>query len=350
MSRGVKILFITTLVVVLLFFLFFGLREAKSFMAPLVIAAILALVVLPLSRKMESAGLKRVYSSLLNTIILFLLSLLVMIIFSFQIKSFVDDWPKIKQTMRPELEQLKIYVFEHSAIDKEAMEEYGDISTVIGPGTGQAQRAVAFFTRTLNFFGNYLLTFIYVFFLLNYRERYKEFLLRLFSKDKKPAVKEVIQKSANVVQQYLVGKLILMALLAVVYSIGLGLSGVSNFILVSLIAAVLTLIPYIGNILGMALAFTFGYLTSGEIGVLIGILATFTIAQFVESYILQPYVVGDKVDLHPFFVILAVVLGNAVWGITGMIIAVPVMAMIAVTFLHIPLLHPFGFLFSKKQP
>lgn len=348
MSRGVKILFVTTLVVVFLFFFFFGLKEAESFLAPLLVAAILSLVVLPLSRKMESIGVKRIYSSLLNTFFLFLLSLLVMTIFSFQVKSFVDDWPKIKKTMRPELEQLKTYVFEHSALDKESLEGYGDFSTFIGPGTGQAKKAMVFFSRTMNFIGNYLLTFIYVFFLLNYRKRYKEFLLRLFPNDKQPEVRKVIQKSANVVQQYLVGKLILMALLAVVYSIGLGFSGVSNFILVSLIAAVLTLIPYIGNIIGMALAFTFGYLTSGEIGVLIGILATFTIAQFVESYILQPYVVGDKVDLHPFFVILAVVLGNVIWGVTGMIIAVPVMAIVAVTFLHIPPLHPFGFLFSKK--
>ncbi|PAM93509.1 AI-2E family transporter, partial [Flavobacterium sp. IR1] len=116
----------------------------------------------------------------------------------------------------------------------------------------------------------------------------------------------------------MLGKLILIGLLAVVYYIGLGISGVSNFILVSIIEALLTLIPYFGNIIGLSLAMAFGYLTSGELGVLIGVLITFTVSQFLESYVLQPYVVGDKVDLHPFTVIVVVVLGGALWGVIGM--------------------------------
>lgn len=161
-------------------------------------------------------------------------------------------------------------------------------------------------------------------------------------------MKDIIQKSATVTQQYLVGKLILMGILAVLYSIGLGISGVNNFIMISLIAALLTLIPYIGNIIGFGLAMAFGYLLSGDTSILIGIILTFSIAQFVESYVLQPYVVGDKVDLHPFLVILAVVLGNALWGIIGMILAIPVLAIISTIFLHVPPLHPFGFLLNKK--
>src|SRR5690606_42159221 len=67
--------------------------------------------------------------------------------------------------------------------------------------------------------------------------------------------------------------------------------------------------------LGLVLALAFGYLTSGETGMLIGILITFAVAQFFESYFLEPYLVGDKVDLHPFMVILVVVLGGSIWGI-----------------------------------
>ena len=201
----------------------------------------------------------------------------------------------------------------------------------------------------MGFLTVYILTFIYIFFILNYRSRFRKFLLRLFPDEKKKKVDKIINESARVAQQYLVGKLILMALLAVVYSIGLGISGVKNYILISIIAALVTLIPYVGNIIGLVLAMGFGYLTSGETGVLIGVILTFTIAQFVESYILQPYIVGDKVGLHPFMVIVVVVVGNALWGVIGMILAIPIMAIIAVVFLHIPPLEPFGFLFSKES-
>lgn len=165
---------------------------------------------------------------------------------------------------------------------------------------------------------------------------------------KKNTVETIISKSAKVAPQYLIGKLMLMALLAVLYSVGLGISGVNNFILVSVIAALLTLIPYVGNVIGFTMAVAFGFLSSGDITVLIGIALTFTITQFVESYVLQPYVVGDRVDVHPFFVILVVILGNMVWGILGMILAIPIMGILTVVLLHINELRPLGILLSKQ--
>ena len=350
MENGKSILKYSTLVIVFLYFLFLGIPRSKGFLAPLLTAVFLALVVLPLAKKMESK-ISRGLASFLTTFCLLLVSIGFMAILSFQVKNFVDDWPKIKETMAPKVEQLKSFVFEHTPLQKSDLEKSGKgqgfsfISSSSNPG----QQAFGFFSSTVGFMGTYLLVFIYIFFLLNYRRRFKEFLLRLFPARKKQKVKDSIQESANVVQQYLRGKLILMGLLAVLYSIGLGLSGVSNFILVSIIASLFTLIPYIGNIIGLALAMAFGYLTSGETGVLIGVAVTFSVAQFVESYVLEPYVVGDKVGVHPFFVILVVVLGNTLWGVIGMILAIPVTAILTVIFLQVPALKPFGFLLTKKR-
>ena len=199
------------------------------------------------------------------------------------------------------------------------------------------------------FLANYLLTFVYVFFLLNYRHIFKDFLLRVFPDEKRQNVKKIMNKSIKVAPQYLIGKLMLMGLLAILYSIGLGISGVNNFILVSVIAAVLTLIPYVGNILGFTMAVAFGFLTSGDTTVLIGIALTFTVTQFVESYVLQPYVIGERVDVHPFFVIVSVIIGNMIWGIIGMILAIPIMGIIVVILLNIKKLKPLGILLSKTK-
>lgn len=349
MTIGKKILFYGTLAVLAIFFIFLGLAEAKGVLAPLLTAILLALVVLPLSRKIEKKKINRGYSSLISVLLVLLISLGFMALISFQIKSFVSSWPNIKETMQPKVEQFQKFVFEHTEFSKEDLERSTRGSrALIGNISNKGERAYSFFTEVLNYIGSYLLTLIYIFFLLNYRQHFKMFLLKLFSSEKNKTVNEIINKSATVAQQYLVGKLLLMALLAVLYSIGLGISGVTNFILVSVIAAILTLVPYIGNIIGFTMAMVFGYFASGETGVLIGIIITFTVAQFVESYILQPYVVGDKVDLHPFIVILAVIVGGVLWGVLGMILAIPVTAIVAVVCLHIPALHPFGFLFSKE--
>ncbi len=332
------------------YFLFNGLVEAKGFLAPLVTAIILALLLIPLSNLMENK-INRTFASLSSTLLLLIFSLGVFTLLSFQIKNFVDSWDEIQKNMEPKIEQLTSYVYEHTSVSQEDLEKYkedNDISSMAG-SSDSGKKAFNFLNSVTGFVSNYLLTFIYIFFLLNYRSRFKKFLLKLFSSSKNQEVKNIINKTATIAQFYLRGKLILISILSVLYSIGLGISGVDNFILIAVIAAFLTLIPFVGNIIGMGLALLFGYLTQGETSVLIGVILTFTIVQFVESYVLEPFIVGDKVDIHPFFVILAIILGNMIWGVMGMILAIPVLGILNVIFRHVPTLKPLGYLLSTEK-
>ncbi len=351
MTTGKKILLYSTLGIVGIYFLFLGLVEAKGVLAPLLTAIVLAMIILPLSNLMEGKSVKRSFSSLISVFTLFLISIGFIALISFQIQNFIESWPKIEETMEPKVEDFKSFIFKHTMLDEEDIDvsSNGKNTFLDGNFESPGKSAYSFFSATVGFLGNYLLIFIYIFFLLNYRQHFKNFILKLFPTQKKEEVGKVIHKVGKIAQQYLVGKLMLMILLAVLYSIGLGISGVDNFILISIIAALLTLIPYIGNIIGLSLAMIFGYLISGEISVLVGILITFTLAQFVESYILQPFIVGDRVDLHPFITIFAVIVGGAMWGIPGMVLAIPLTAIIGLIFLQVPALHPLGFLFSNGE-
>lgn len=350
-SKGKQIILFGTLSIVGLYFLFLAFVEIKGILAPLLTAVILSLVILPLSNIMEAKGMKRTFSSLISMFLLFIVSLGFIALLSFQTQNFVESWPKIKKAMAPKVDQLKGFVYEHTYFVPEDLEfsDKENKELVEDNVENSGKTAYKFLSSTVGFLGNYLLTIIYIFFLLNYRKHFKIFMLKMFSSERKKEVEKVIHKVGKVAQQYLIGKLMLITLLGVLYSIGLGISGVQNFILISIIAALFTLIPYIGNIIGLSLALVFGYLISGEINVLIGIIITFTVAQFVESYIMEPYVIGDRVDLHPFIVILSVIVGGALWGITGMILAVPFTAIIGLIFLHVPALHAFGYLFSKNE-
>jgi len=341
-----NLLFYSATIIVATYFLFLGLTKAKGFFAPLITAVILSLIVLPLSQRMEKK-LKRPLAAILNSLLLFLISVGLMAIVSFQIRSFTEDWPQIQEAMEPKIESVKEFALNHTPLSQQDIAEAKNTSSEMSFQPGE--KAKTFMSGLSSFLANYLLTFVYIFFLLNYRHIFKNFLLRVFPDKKQETIKTIIVKSAKVAPQYLLGKLILMGLLAVLYSIGLGISGVDNFILVSIIAAVLTLIPYIGNVIGFIMAVAFGFLTSGDTTVLIGIALTFTITQFVESYVLQPYVVGERVDVHPFFIIVSVILGNMVWGIIGMILAIPILGIITVVLLNIRQLEPFGILLSKKK-
>lgn len=350
MSQGKKILLYSTAFIVGIFFFFTGIAESKSFLAPVITAIIIAILILPLSNIMEKAGMGRGIASFLTTIVLLLFSLGFFWLISFEVKSFVKDWPEIKETMAPKLEDLKSYIFEHTPFSEDDLDQSTGGEGIPFMGSAQEMGAMAFgfFNKTLGFLGTYFLVLIYIFFLLNYRKKFKNFIILLFQEDKKKEVNTVIGKSGTVVQQYLVGRLILMLFLAILYSIGLGFSGVDNFILVSLIAAFLTIIPVVGNIIGFSMAMALSYLTTGETSSLIGVIITFSVAQLLEDYVLQPFIIGDKVDLHPFFVILVVILGSALWGVIGMILAIPIMAIITIISLNVPALYPFGYLFSKN--
>lgn len=351
MTSGQKILFYFTHSTLGAYFLFLGISQAQGFLATFFTAVILALMVVPISRKMEEKKIKRGFSSFLSTLVVVLLSLAFVTLFSLQMRSIVNDWPQIMETMQPKIADLKNFVFDHTPMNQRDWENSSLRSGIpfLDRSAGIAQEAANFFTGTMGFLGTYLLTFVYIFFLLCYRHHIMQFLLLLFPNKKQEKIRSIIGKSARVSQQYLVGKLIIIVLLAIIYSIGFGISGVNNFILISAISAFFTLIPYVGNIFVLLLAISFGYLSSGSTSVLTGIIITFTIAQFVESYVLQPYVVGDKVDLHPLSVIVVVIIGNSLWGIIGMILAIPLLAILTVIFLNVKPLYPFGFLLSNRN-
>lgn len=345
-----KKVFATVALIVGVYFFYRGLTEAQGFLIPLTIAGVLALVIYPVAKRLEKWKLSRTFSSLISVVLLFIISASIISVVLFQFKNFANEWPSIKENMGPKVTQLKSFMTQNTPFSEEELENYTDKSMgdLISSIQNPEARAIGILSSTGGFLGKFLLTFVYIFFILRYRRRFINFILVLMP-DKNP---KEIQKTAFeiplVISGYLSGQLILMGALCVAYIIGLGISGVNNFILISIVATLLTLIPYLGNIVGFSLAFAFGYLTSGEFGVLIGVVLTFTISQFLETYVLQPYVMGERVNLHPFLVVIMVILGGAVWGLAGMVIAVPMSAITATLMMHIPRLRVFGLAFQNK--
>ncbi len=343
-----KILYTATAATLFLYFLFLGLAEAKQFFAPLFVSIVLSLIMLPVSQWMEKR-IKRSLAAFLCSLTLFLISLGLLFLISLQVKNFSENWPQLKENLKPKIERIKEFALQNTPLTDKKLKKVEQKGSEMISGSNASGSIGKFISSILGTFANYLLTFIYVFFLLAYRHIFKDFLINIFPPAKRSKVKQVISKSIHVIPEYLRGKLLLMGILAVLYSIGLGISGVNNYILVSIIAALLTIIPYLGNMIAFSMAVIFGFLSGGTLMTLVGILLTFTVTQFVESYMLQPYIVGDKVDVHPFFVILVVIIGNILWGIIGMILAVPVMGILTMVLLNIQEVKPLGILLSKED-
>ena len=118
--------------------------------------------------------------------------------------------------------------------------------------------------------------------------------------------------------------------MAVFYAVGLSLTGIDLGVLIGLLTGILSFIPYFGFLTGVVLSVLLGLAQGAGWGVWIGLLIVFSLGQVLESYILTPKLVGDKVGLHPVWVIFALLAGGALFGFVGILVAVPFAAVIGV--------------------
>lgn len=371
-DRAKSIIIYTVLIIIGLSLLFWGLVEARSFLLPLTVAALLAMIILPVCRWFEQKGIRRGWAAFLSELVIIAFFVGTAAIMAAQLESLEDDWPDIKDRIEPKITQLQEYIADKTGFSVGQQESNipGDLPGVNGstgqnrakksPSAGGAQNrglgsssllssAEKVFSKVLNTLANLLLIFVYVFFFLLYRRKFKLSLLKMVPEKRQDKARKIISDSTRVSQQYLFGRILMILFLAVLYAVGLSLSGVRNAILVSLLAALLSLLPYIGNIIAYIIAVTLAFISGSGVGGAIGVSVTFGITQFVESYILEPYVVGDQVDLNPVFTIMVVVLGGALWGIVGMLIAIPLLGILKVIFDHVKVLQPLGYLFGEED-
>ncbi len=197
--------------------------------------------------------------------------------------------------------------------------------------------------------GNLLLITVYIFFMLLYREKFNKATLNFMSKEQQEEGKEILSKIVKQAQEYLIGKMILVIILTIIYSIGFAISGMESIFTTAFLAAVLSLIPYVGPLIGGILAIGVAYITTGETTAIYIVMVTYAIAQFIESYLVEPFLVGNRIQVNPLFTIFAIIIGASVWGIIGMIVFLPLFSFIKSICDHVPMLHPVAYLIGNED-
>ena len=146
---------------------------------------------------------------------------------------------------------------------------------------------------------------------------------------------EVAQEVDVVLGEFLRGQLTVMLLMSAFYAIGLHFAGLDLALPIGLLAGLLGFVPYLGIGLGIVLALASGFLQFTSVGQLVSVLIVFGLGQIVESMMLTPWLVGDRIGLHPVAVIFALMAGGQLFGFSGVLLALPVSAAIAVGLRHI---------------
>jgi len=134
----------------------------------------------------------------------------------------------------------------------------------------------------------------------------------------------------EVLGAFLRGQLLVMLSLSVIYSVGLGLVGLKFAIAIGVVSGLVSFVPYLGFVFGIGLAALTVALEPNPLWLMIGVIATFTIAQLLEGSILTPKLVGDRIGLHPVLIIFAIAAGGQLFGFFGILLALPAAAVLSV--------------------
>lgn len=191
---------------------------------------------------------------------------------------------------------------------------------------------------------------LYVFLLLFYKPLILNFIYEVFDEDNSEQVAEILQETKSAVQSYIVGLMIETSIIAVLNSAALLILGVKYAILLGVIGAILNLIPYIGGVIAIALPVLMSIITKDGFTTPLLIVGAYTVIQFADNNIIVPKVVSSKVSVNALISILVVLLGGTLWGVSGMFLSIPFVAVLKIIFDRIDELKPWGKLLGDKMP
>ena len=191
---------------------------------------------------------------------------------------------------------------------------------------------------------------VYIFLLLFYKKLILNFLYEVFSEENTLSVAEILNQTKTAIQSYIVGLLIEALIVAVLNSAALFLLGVKYALLIGVIGAILNMLPYIGGIIAIILPILMATVTKDGYSTQLGIIIAYTIIQFIDNNILVPRIVSSKVQINALISIIVVLLGGALWGVSGMFLSIPMVAVLKIIFDRIEDLKPWGKLLGDEIP
>lgn len=328
----------------LLFLVLAGLYYAKNFLIPLAIGTVLATLFLPLCNWLEE---KKLPKGLAVTACLLLLLVVIAgigVILGWQISALAKEFAVIKQKFVEIGNEIQEFIFDNIGI---SLEKQDQVLSEQEPLLTFMLKDVAFSLPSI--FTTFILIMVYVLFLLYYRSHMKQFLLKLSSPSQHNEMEKVIYRVAHVSQQYLVGLSKMIVCLWVMYGIGFSIIGIKHALFFAFLCGLLEIIPFIGNITGTTITLLVAAVQGATLPILIGITGTYGLVQFIQGWVLEPLIVGSQVKINPLFIIIALVIGGLIWGIPGIFLAIPLMAMFKIVCDHVEPLKPYGFLIGETQ-
>ena len=319
----------------------------QDIIIPIVYATIFAILLNPIVNFLLHKRMSKIIAISLVVSITLILTLIIFYLFFSQLSMFSKSFPQFK---------VKLDLANDNLVNW-ASNQFGYRPSKINKWITDTQsQAISSYANgeTLSQLGQLTITLVlipvYLFMMLYYKSLLLEFIRKLFRFEHHTAVVEVLANSKNIIQSYLVGLFFEMIIMAVLNSAALLILGIDYAIILGILAAVLNIIPYIGGIVATLLPMIIAFVTKDSLVYPALVFAVTIFIQFVDNNFIVPKIVASRVQINALISIIGVLIGGAIWGVAGMFLSIPLIAILKVIFDHIESLKPWGFLFGNIVP
>lgn len=331
------------IIFIVLFLLGWLVFKLEPVLMPFIVGGLLAYLGDPFADRLEARGMSRTWAVITCFVVLTILFLGTLIILVplvlHQLKvvygqiPVVFEWFKlVAQPWLIDTLSLEAGAFDVDHVREQIINQWGNAQDVLA---SVMKKFTSSATTFVGFLVDLALVPVVGFYLLRDWDVLMAKLLKLVPLRFQTTTNTLGRECNEVVGAFLRGQLWVMASLAVIYGIGLWIVGLKLALLVAIIAGLASIVPYMGFAIGIIAAMLAGYFQFGLDWSLLFILIVFGVGQMIESMILTPILVGDKIGLHPVAVIFAIMAGGQLFGFMGVILALPVSAIIVVLLRHI---------------
>ena len=327
--------------------IFYILYIAKSTLIPLAFSIIFALLLLSPANFLQKLGLSKSLAALVCIVLALITIGIVVTFLSVQLASFSDSWPLLQQKISSNFNSFELWLKNSLHLSSSTLNQYtnqalnkvfSESGNIVGSVASTASTAVL----------NTVLIIIFTFLFLIYRGLLSKFFARAFQSAQQGNIIIVVDKIHKVARDYITGLIIEMLIVAVMNAIGFYIAGIQYVWFLAIFAAVLNIIPYVGIAIALFVAILITF-ASGNTQDVLSVIIVMVIVHLIDSNFIMPKVVGSKVKLNPIISLLGVIVGGSVWGIPGMFLAIPFIAMLKVLFDNITSLNHWGILLGEEE-
>ena len=317
----------------------------KDIIVPFAFSLLIAVLLLPFIRFLENHKFNRIIAILITLVISLIFFAGILYFLTSQIVNFAKDIPAIKKQLLHHVVVVQHWLTVQFNITKSAQEKMVNSATDNMEYSSFIGVTVLSVTQLISVL---VLLPVYIFLLLYYRDMIYTFFIRVFGSSHSEKVKEVLRESRFIVQGYMMGLLLEMAIVAIINSVGFILFGIKYAIFLGLLAALLNLIPYIGMLIASVFCALVTLSNSNQISDVIVVVAILIVVQFFDNNLIMPKVVSSKVKINALITILGVLTGGLMAGVSGMFLSIPTIAILKIIFDRVEGLQPWGILLGDE--